>query len=471
VDGYSRTPLHQAVCGKDDDSVKRLIDVIGTQSKVLNQCDTAGYTPLHSACCVNAVFASCHVSEEENDDDKPNLIVRMLLKAGCNPFLLDSNGNSPLHWAVRACDYDATQQLLNLVSKVRSTDVPTAESSTTASDNTAVTVDSEAVREYINLPNQFGETCLHWATRGGMRCCDPLVPLLLSYSANPIAVNKSSKRPIDVAAEGYDDEPHSLATIRSQSSLKSTHTIHVDGKKKSNVDKALTDVLQRTLADRRATRRFLLHHSSSLRTLVLHHPECLDHHPKSISDWETPDRVKTILQRLNIVTSSLLQSTDITNTCILPHEVIISQDFDRGNLELLSRVHSKEYLSFVNQLSKELERKLEMHGGSVDVDGDGNKGANRSNATTKWGLPISSSSLPVVPFTPMVQRSMIKVAESNVKLSDNSDTSFSVGSLRAARRAAGAVQHAVDWYVNIDFILRTIDAALPDEAFERFDFY
>jgi acetoin utilization deacetylase AcuC-like enzyme len=39
---------------------------------------------------------------------------------------------------------------------------------------------------------------------------------------------------------------------------------------------------------------------------------------------------------------------------------------------------------------------------------------------------------------------MIKVNESNVKLGQHSDTSFSAGSLRAARRAAGAVQHAVD---------------------------
>ena len=45
-----------------------------------------------------------------------------------------------------------------------------------------------------------------------------------------------------------------------------------------------------------------------------------------------------------------------------------------------------------------------------------------------------------------VQRSMIKVQDSrHVKLGEHSDTSFSAGSLRAARRAAGAVQHAVDW--------------------------
>lgn len=40
---------------------------------------------------------------------------------------------------------------------------------------------------------------------------------------------------------------------------------------------------------------------------------------------------------------------------------------------------------------------------------------------------------------------MIKIAESSIKLGSHSDTSFSGGSLRAARRAAGSVQHAVDW--------------------------
>ena len=42
-----------------------------------------------------------------------------------------------------------------------------------------------------------------------------------------------------------------------------------------------------------------------------------------------------------------------------------------------------------------------------------------------------------------VQRTMMK--DSTIKKGQHSDTSFSAGSLRAARRAAGAVQHAVDW--------------------------
>lgn len=48
----------------------------------------------------------------------------------------------------------------------------------------------------------------------------------------------------------------------------------------------------------------------------------------------------------------------------------------------------------------------------------------------------------VVPFTPMIQKKFVK--EAMAKGDGHSDTSFSVGSLKAARRAAGAVQYAVD---------------------------
>ena len=46
-------------------------------------------------------------------------------------------------------------------------------------------------------------------------------------------------------------------------------------------------------------------------------------------------------------------------------------------------------------------------------------------------------------FVVQIQRKFIK--ETMAKADGHSDTSFSAGSLKAARRAAGAVQHAVDW--------------------------
>ena len=107
----------------------------------------------------------------------------------------------------------------------------------------------------------------------------------------------------------------------------------------------------------------------------------------------------------------------------------LTDDFERATLELLSRIHSAEYLSFVNDLSKELERKRKQH---LIAEAQSNSSEYEPEKP-----------MPVVPFTPMVQRKILK--EERTKDNDHSDTAFSVGSLKAARRAAGAVQHAVDW--------------------------
>jgi SHAQKYF class myb-like DNA-binding protein len=467
VDGYDRNPLHQAVCARDEDTVQTLIEVIGSQSKDLNQTDTAGYTPLHSACAANMITFFRNNSDIDNNTYQipsetatmtmeksqqqsqllfttpplppyeRNSIVRMLLAAGCDPLLTDHYGNTPLHWAVRACDYDASEQLLTSTATI---------STETASPTMKVTGNFR----YVDVQNHCGESCFHWALRVGMRCSH-IVSLLLSHSACPYMVNDASKRPIDVASEGFVDDENSVAYARTRQSKGSSNsgssgnTSLSDGKKKQ-CEKELKDILKRTLPDRCATRAHLLQHSTRSRTLVLHHPECLDHHPKSVSDWETPDRVKTILQRINMSSNRKGDTKSVDpilgndrSSDIFPNEITLSQQFDRANLELLSRVHSTEYLSFVNQLSKDLERSVVAKEGPVEND----DALDNTETETTWRL----SSPPVVPFTPMVQRSMIKVEESSVKLSDNSDTSFSVGSLRAARRAAGAVQHAVDWYV------------------------
>jgi SHAQKYF class myb-like DNA-binding protein len=422
VDGYNRNPLHQAVCAQDYSTVQTLLDVIGPQD--LNQVDSVGYAPLHSACAARLTAAP---GEPETH---PNIIVRLLLGAGCNRLVTDPHGNTPLHWAVRSSDYDAAEQLLQ-------------QSST----------DQSNPLSYVDRPNYSGETCLHWALRLGMRGSH-ISRLLLSFKACSHSLNKEFKRPVDVAAEGFLDDETSLAYALVQRQKKGScnggdtannSNGNGDGRKKSQ-EKEWKELLRRTQSDRCATRAFFLQHSISSRTLVLHHPECLDHHPKSVSDWETPARVETILQRLQKTPSS-----DDSGNSICPYEIVLSQDFDRANLELLSRVHSTEYLSFVNQLSKELERKVMAKGISV-TGGENDDAMNTKTSSTSSGIFSST----VVPFTPMVQRSMIKIDESSIKLSDNSDTSFSVGSLRAARRAAGAVHHAVDWYVVVSLDLFSV---------------
>ena len=164
----------------------------------------------------------------------------------------------------------------------------------------------------------------------------PVVRLLLDNGALASLVDKQFKRPIDVAVEGFADESDAGQQKPDGKGKKSNRAVK---------KKVRSDVIQ----EKREVRANLLALSAQSRTLVLHHPECLEHVPKSASDWECPDRVISIMGRI------LPQNEQPSG--IFPHEVTISSDFDRASLEVLSRVHSAEYLSFVNKLSKDLEKK------------------------------------------------------------------------------------------------------------------
>lgn len=235
-----------------------------------------------------------------------------------------------------------------------------------------------------DLQNNEGETPLHWAMRAGIAGLG-VVRVLLENGARASLLNQRFQHPLDLAADGFEDVVEDEKEIDSENNL---------------------DSVEDAIDAKRQCRMNFLCCSPQSRTLVLHHPECLEHVPKSKSDWEVPDRVNAIM---NAISSGARE-----------YEVQLSSNFEKASLELLSRVHSAEYLTFVNNLSKELEKRIE------DLE---NVGATKKVA-------------PVVPFTPMVQRTMGK--DIDVKKGSQSDTSFSSGSLRAARRAAGAVQHAVD---------------------------
>ena len=84
--------------------------------------------------------------------------------------------------------------------------------------------------------------------------------------------------------------------------------------------------------------------------------------PKSESDWECPDRITSILSKLTeakdeVFGSSFEQGDFSESFRFSPREITVSTDFQRASLELISRVHSAEYLDFVNELSKTLERR------------------------------------------------------------------------------------------------------------------
>lgn len=256
---------------------------------------------------------------------------------------------------------------------------------------------------HIDAQNDNNETSLHWAMRAGSRAM-ATVQLLVESGARTNLYSRSHKRPLDVAAEGFAalNEDESEMTIQ-----ENTTTLRVDQR------------------ERKICRWNMLRFSPQCRTLVLHHHECLDHMTKSNHDWEVPDRIDILMSTLADRTSVSCPPENETNfnAC----EITVSNEFERATLELLSRIHSADYLAFVNELSKDLDRKRKQ----------------QLLENVQNNSEMNFSEHHVVPFTPMIQKKFIK--EAMAKADGHSDTSFSAGSLKAARRAAGAVQHAVDW--------------------------
>ena len=216
---------------------------------------------------------------------------------------------------------------------------------------------------------------MHWAMRAG-RVGIAVVSTLVENGARPAVWSKDFKRPIDVAADGFVDDNESIMEIQSLA------------ERRKKLTKEQRQRLRIAAEERKEARENLFKCSPQSRTLVLYHPECLEHIPKSASDWECPDRVTSIMGRLE-------NSNDKAGSpAINPWEVQFSQEFERAKLDLLSRVHSTEYLNFVNELSKDLERQRKAQDGT----GSGEKDASGGVRTP-----------PVVPFTPMVSGMMFEV--------------------------------------------------------------
>lgn len=356
-----RNALHIAVCnGSFEEVIKQLTVLSGGEfftpnrsnqeiKRSLNSFDRFGFYPLHAAAVIQGEGGALALK-----------MCRLLISCGADVSARDFYGNTAVHWAARVGNAKVIETL---------------------------------VYENCELdgPNDSGETPLHWAMRSG-EIGMYASRYLLSNGARSSTLNKLFQSPLDVACEGFIGVCENMHPINRNDEL--------DVKKLPL--KELTEMKRRCRAN-------IFSHSPQARTLILHHPECLEHLTKNDTDWESPDRVDAIVKSL----------LDTKNHYVRDYEIQISTEFERASLEFLSRVHSAEYLTFVNNLSKELEKRQ------------------REEENSK-----SKNMPPIIPFTPMVQRTVMR--EPSVKISSYSDTSFSSGSLRAARRAAGAVKHAVD---------------------------
>ena len=299
----------------------------------LQALDPLGFSPLHAAVTLS------------HDHGEASLnITRMLLGYGIIITSLDSYGNTALHWATRMGNTKVMEMLVI-------ENCPLGKFTLLVFERLLEINFSLKIFYCEDAQNESGEIALHWAMRAGHRGLMAAQFLLENGSRSSIP-SKMFQRPIDVAGEGFKglcgdnfpiengDPGFDLDTIGSQQ---------------------LTDI-------RRQSRAKLFSFSPSARTLILHHPECLEHIPKNATDWEAPDRV-------NAISNHLL---DTSTGHVRDHEIQVTTEFDKASLEFLSRVHSAEYLTFVNNLSKELEKRLQDE-----------------KAT-------SSKEPSVVPFTPMV---------------------------------------------------------------------
>lgn len=360
-----RTILQAAICNGSLNEVSQICTLVSsnTNINVVNERDDAGYHPLHSAAALGVL---------EHFGPNSLEICGVLISSGADVMCRDPNGNTPVHWAARA----GRSKLLNLL---LTKSCP------------------------LDAQNDMGETALHWAMRAGERGVEA-VKVLGENGARINVFNRISRRPLDVACEGF-------------------HFMEADSVEAKKLIRKVDH------SERRITRWNLMNCSSQCRTLVLHHEECLGHLAKSDGDWEVPDRINNIISALKTRTTESCDPSD--DKCVKPCELTISNDFERATLELLSRIHSAEYLAFINDLSKDLERKRKQQ---LIEDSKAADAANGQNVVSK---PPA-----VLPFTPMVQRKIMP--EAKPREDGHSDTAFSAGSLKAARRAAGAVQHAVD---------------------------
>jgi acetoin utilization deacetylase AcuC-like enzyme len=143
-----------------------------------------------------------------------------------------------------------------------------------------------------------------------------------------------------------------------------------------------------------------------LRTLILYHEDCLEISVRRPSEWEGPDRLVEIM-------GAVRDKSEFKD-----HELEITTHFKKATVELLSRAHSPEYIAFVDALSKRVQQ--------------------AEAATGKDGQTSA------VPFTPQVQKCIQGQSDGDLKKAEYSDTTFTTGTLRAARRAAGAVAFAID---------------------------
>jgi hypothetical protein len=327
-------------------------------------------------------------------------VVRVLLSFGASTHILDHNFNTPLHVCAQASGKHIIRCLTN--------NTPIGAGPVGFEHIGKLLLNSGCPLNAVNIQ---GDTGLHIASRyGDIKVID----LMLGMGCNVHIRNKQGQGALDSACLA-------LTAFTNLQPLTVSNNAYIP--------------------TREAVRTLMLSREPRLRTLVLYHDDCLDHSARRQTDWEGPDRLQQIMNRLtssiqspgNAQASTATVSPTIAKL-FAEYELEVSNRFEKAGVELLERVHSLAYIQLVDSLSKQLQVSIST---SSSTDSDGGKGKSAG-----FMPPPPPDSLP---FTPQVQRQLLKKPTEQLKKSEHCDTTFSAGTLSAARRAAGAVAHAIDY--------------------------
>ncbi|KAK8795445.1 hypothetical protein WA588_004286, partial [Blastocystis sp. NMH] len=249
----------------------------------------------------------------------------------------------------------------------------------------------------LETTDRDGNTSLFWAIIVGN---EVIVHYLLSQKASLEATDHEGNTPLHVAVlHGHLTIALTLLQERKESITQQNKHHHTPLNILNSSDCHLSKEEKMTL--REAFYRAV----PSLRTVIIHHPDCLLHVPRmngsqGANPWEAPARMDAILSELR--------------TNLKDWEVAYDSAFDPASSKDILRAHSQRYLKLLCDLNE-----------SLDKDQS-------------------------VAFTPHVQNGF-GVPSDKIKDEAICDTSFSKGSLQAALRAAGGAIHAVDKIVSNEF--------------------
>ena len=244
----------------------------------------------------------------------------------------------------------------------------------------------------VNAADSDGFSVCHWAAVSGHAVV--LQRLLLCPGIRPLARGPGGETPLHRACRfGKSDCAQILVSIVPGS------TTQLNDEQLTPLQVAGVFGVNRNSEGRSRIRDSFASHGREFATLVLHHDDCLSHIPRiggsqGNQPWESPERITAIL-------TALKRTPHLKNDPLMR----VSSEFPVASDAQILRCHSLEYLAFLYSLEAKVQ-------------------------------------LGPIPFTPAIQQSLGQMPIEAIKAGSLSDTSYSAGTLQAAKRACGSVCYA-----------------------------